>query len=174
LKAKVSRFMSYLLRHNPRGLQMDEKGFVRLEDLLRRVRERYDVDDAFIRAIVYSGDKTRFQIVNGKIRALYGHTIGVEIDLPEDENVRVLYHGTTSGSASRILESGLRSMKRRWVHLSTTREIAREVGLRRAPNPVILVIDAEKARRDGIRFCKATDGVYLSKRIPSKYIKKLE
>ena len=82
--------MSYLLRHNPRGLQMDEKGFVRLEDLLRRVRERYDVDGAFIRDIAYSGDKTRFQITNGKIRALYGHTIGVEIDLPEDESVRVL------------------------------------------------------------------------------------
>jgi putative RNA 2'-phosphotransferase len=174
LKAKVSRFMSYLLRHNPRGLQMDEKGFVRLEDLLRRVRERYDVDDAFIRAIVYSGDKTRFQIVGEKIRALYGHTIGVEIDLPEDENVRVLYHGTTSESASKILESGLRSMKRRWVHLSTTREIAREVGLRRTPNPVILVIDTENARSDGIRFYKATDRVYLSKRIPSKYIRKLE
>ena len=166
--------MSYLLRHNPRGLQMDEKGFVRLEDLLRRVRERYDVDGAFIRDIAYSGDKTRFQIANGKIRALYGHTIGVEIDLPEDESVRVLYHGTTSESASKILENGLRSMKRRWVHLSTTSEIAREVGSRRTANPVILVIDAEKARRDGARFYRATDGVYLSKRIPPKYIRKLE
>jgi putative RNA 2'-phosphotransferase len=166
--------MSYLLRHNPRGLQMDEKGFVRLEDLLNRVRERYDIDDAFIRAIVYSGDKTRFQIVGEKIRALYGHTISVEIDLPKDESVRVLYHGTTSESASKILAAGLRSMKRRWVHLSTTSEIARTVGKRRTPNPVILVIDAENARRDGIRFYKATDRVYVSEPIPSKYIRRLE
>lgn len=43
LKVKVSRFMSYLLRHNPGGLQMDERGFVRLDDLLRRVRARYEV-----------------------------------------------------------------------------------------------------------------------------------
>jgi putative RNA 2'-phosphotransferase len=174
LKAKASRFMSYLLRHNPSGLRMDEKGFVRLEDLLRRVRERYDVDETFIRDIAYSGDKTRFQIVGGKIRALYGHTIDVEIELPEDESVEVLYHGTTAESASKILEKGLRSMRRRWVHLSTTKEIAKEVGGRRARNPVILVIDAEKARSDGIRFYKATDRVYLSKQIPSKYMTKLE
>ena len=166
--------MSYLLRHNPNGLQMDEEGFVRLDDFVRRVRERYDVDEAFIRDIVYAGDKTRFQIVNEKIRALYGHTIDVEIHLPEDESVKVLYHGTTAESASEILEKGLRSMRRRWVHLSTTRDIAREVGKRRTRNPVILVIDAEKARRDGIRFYNATDRVYLSRRIPSKYIKKLE
>ena len=174
LEVGVSRLMSYLLRHNPKGLQMDERGFVRLDDLVRRVRERYDADEALIRNIVYASDKTRFQIVNGKIRALYGHTIDVEIGLPEDESVEVLYHGTTAESASKILEKGLRSMKRRWVHLSTTREIAREVGRRRTRNPVILVIDAEEARRDGVRFYKATDRVYLSKWIPSKYIKKLE
>ena len=174
LKAKVSRFMSYLLRHNPKGLRMNARGFLRLDDLLRRVRERYDVDEAFIRDIACSGDKTRFQILDGTIRALYGHTVDVEIDLPEDESVDVLYHGTTPESASKILKKDLRSMKRRWVHLSTTRKIAREVGTRRTMTPVILVIDAEKARRDGIRFYKATDRVYLSQRIPSKYIKQLE
>jgi len=174
LKVKVSRFMSYLLRHNPKGLRMNARGFLRLDDLLRKVRERYDVDEAFIRDIICSGDKTRFQILDGKIRALYGHTVDVEIDLPEDESVDVLYHGTTAEAASKILKKGLRSMKRKWVHLSTTKDTATEVGERRTPNPVILVIDAAKARRDGIRFYKATDRVYLSKTIPSKYIKQLE
>lgn len=153
---------------------MDERGFVRLNDLLRRVRERYDVDEPFIRDIVYAGDRVRFQIVSGKIRALYGHTVDVEIALPEDETVNVLYHGTTAEAASKILKGGLRSMKRRWIHLSATRESAREVGGRRTLNPIILAIDANKARSDGIRFYRTTDRVYLSKRIPSKYIKRLE
>lgn len=170
----MSKFMSYLLRHNPRGLQIDESGFVRLHDLLKRVKERYDVNEAFIRDIVRARGKVRFQIVNGTIKALYGHTIDVEIVLPEDESVKILYHGTTAAAASEILKGGLRSMKRRLVHLSVTREVAREVGKRRTGNPAILVIDAEKARRDGIRFHKATDSVYLSKRIPPKYIEKLE
>ena len=171
LKVKVSRYMSYLLRHNPRGLRMNARGFVRLDDLLKKVRERYDVDEAFIRDTVYAGDKTRFQILDGKIGALYGHTVDVEIHLPEDESVNVLYHGTTTESVAKILQKGLRSMKRKWVHLSTTKDTATEVGERRTPNPVILVIDAEKARRDGVRFYKATERVYLSKRIPPKYIK---
>jgi putative RNA 2'-phosphotransferase len=174
LKAKVSKFMSYLLRHDPKGLRMNARGFLRLGDLLRKVRERYDVDEAFIREIVYAGGKTRFQILDGKIRALYGHTTDVDIDLPEDESVDVLYHGTTAESAAKILKKGLRSMKRKWVHLSTTKDTATEVGERRTPNPVILVIDAEKARRDGKRFYKATDRVYLSQSIPPKYIKQLE
>ena len=174
LKVEVSRFMSYLLRHNPKGLRMNAGGFLRLDDLLRKIRERYDVDEAFIRDIICSEDKPRFQILDGKIRALYGHTVDVEIDLPEDESVDVLYHGTTAEAASKILKKGLRSMKRKWVHLSTTKDTATGVGERRTPNPVILVIDAAKARRDGIRFYKATDRVYLSKTIPSKYIKQLE
>jgi putative RNA 2'-phosphotransferase len=153
---------------------MDERGFVKLDNLVRRVRERYDVDNDLIRNIAHTSDKIRFQIVNGKIRALYGHTIDVKVDIPEDKSVEVLYHGTTAESASKILERGLRSMKRRWVHLSITRETAREVGKRRTQNAVILVIDAERARRAGIRFYKATDRVYLSKRIPPKYIKKME
>ncbi len=173
LRIKVSKFMSYLLRHNPQGLGMDERGFVRLDDLLRRVRERYDVDASFIKNIVYESEKTRFQISDGKIRALYGHTIDVDVDLPEDRDVNVLYHGTTPEAASKILERGLRSMKRRWVHLSTTEEIAKAVGKRRTSHPVILVIEAKKARKEGLRFYKATDRVYLSEQIPAKYIKKL-
>ena len=61
LKVKVSRFMSYLLRHNPRNLQMDERGFVKLNTLLRRVRERYDVDETFIRDIAYTSERPGFR-----------------------------------------------------------------------------------------------------------------
>ena len=64
-------------------------------------------------------------------------------------------------------------MKRRWVHLSPTIEIARILGLRRTPNPVILEIDAEKARRNGIKFYKATNEVYLTSYIPPNYIKRI-
>lgn len=174
LKVKVSKLISYLLRHDPKGLHMDAQGFVGLNSLLMKVREHYDVDEAFIRDVACAGHKTRFQILDGKIRALYGHTINAEIALSEDRSVEVLYHGTTPEAASTILEAGLRAMKRKWVHLSSTREIAREVGSRRTNNPAILVIDAEKARKSGIRFYKATDRVYLSKQIPPKYIRRRE
>jgi len=65
-------------------------------------------------------------------------------------------------------------MRRRWVHLSPTIEIAREVGSRRAFNPAILEVDAEAARKDGIKFYRATDKVYLCREVPPKYIKRIE
>lgn len=171
LKTAVSKYMSYLLRHNPENLGMNNEGFVRISGLLKNLRKRYDVDERFIREIVEQSDRRRFQIVGDKIRAIYGHTINIGIKFPLDERVRFLYHGTTMQSASIILKEGLKPMKRRWVHLSATPEIAKDVGKRRTIKPTILVVDAGKARREGIRFYKATNQVYLSEEVPSKFIK---
>ena len=93
--------------------------------------------------------------------------------LREDETVKVLYHGTTPEAAAEILKTGLKPMKRNWVHLSPTVEIARQVGLRRTSKPAILEIDAEKARKNGIKFYKATEQVYLCKQIPPRYIRRI-
>ena len=61
-------------------------------------------------------------------------------------------------------------MGRRKVHLSPTIEQAMRVGRRRTKNPVILRIDVESAKREGIRFEKANDLVYLSDEIPPRFI----
>jgi len=171
LKKAASKYMSYLLRHNPKNLKMDNEGFVRISGLLKNLRKRYDIDERFIREIVERSDRKRFQIVADKIRAIYGHTINIGIKFPLDERVRFLYHGTTVQLASIILKEGLKPMKRRWVHLSGTPGIAKDVGKRRTPKPTILIVDARKARQEGIKFYKATNQVCLSEEVPSKFIK---
>jgi len=171
LKVKVSRYMSYLLRHNPENLKMNRHGFVSLEELLEKVKERFQVDKKFVFDIVEKSERKRFEIVEDKIRALYGHTIPVKLELEEDKTVKVLYHGTTEDAASEILKVGLKAMKRRWAHLSPTIEIATRIGLRRTNKPVILEIDAEAARKHGARFLKATDTVYLCSYIRPEHIK---
>jgi putative RNA 2'-phosphotransferase len=171
LKIKVSRYMSYLLRHNPEDLKMDKYGFVDFDELLKKVKERFQVDKRLIFEIVEKSDKKRFEIVDDRIRALYGHTIPVELEFEEDKTVKILYHGTTPCAASKILKVGLEPMKRRMVHLSPTVEIAREVGLRRTEKPVVLKVDAEAARKNGVRFYKVTEKVYLCSRVKSQYIK---
>jgi len=171
LRVKVSKYMSYLLRHNPDGLGMDEYGCVDLDNLIRKVRERFQVDKDFILEIVEKSERRRFEILGDKIRALYGHSIPVRLRLEEDRSKKKFYHGTTPEAALKILREGLKPMGRRWVHLSSTAEVAREVGYRRTRIPVILEIDAEKARKDGFKFYKATDRVYLCREIPPRYIK---
>jgi len=171
LKVKVSRYISYLLRHNPENLKMDRHGFVSLDELLDKVKERFQVDKKFIFEIVEKSDRKRFEIVEDKIRALYGHTIPVELELQEDRTVKVLYHGATWDAASKILKADLKPMKRKWVHSSPTIKIAKEIGLRRTRKPVILEINAEAARNNGVRFYKASDRVYLCNNLSPKYIK---
>ena len=173
MKVRVSKYMSYLLRHNPENLKMDSEGFVDLGELLAKLKEKFPVDKQLILEIVERSERKRFEIRNGKIRALYGHSIPVMLKLKEDETVKILYHGTTPEAAAEILKSGLKPMKRNWVHLSPTVEIARQVGLRRTNKPAILEIDAEKARKNGIKFYKATKQVYLCKQIPPRYIKRI-
>ena len=171
LKVSVSKYMSYILRHNPEDMKMDKYGFVDFDELLKKVKERFQVDKRLIFEIVEKSDKKRFEIVDDKIRALYGHTIHVKLEFEEDKAVKVFYHGTTPYAASEIVKEGLRPMKRKWVHLSPTIEIAREVGLRRTQNPVVLKVNTEAARKNGVRFYKATDKVYLCSRVKSDYIK---
>jgi len=171
LKVKVSRYVSYLLRHDPENLKMDRHGFVFVDELLEKLNERFEIEKELIFEIVERSDRKRFEIVGNKIRALYGHTIPVELELEEDTTVKVLYHGTTPEAVSKILKAGLKPMKRRWVHLSPTMEIAEEVGLRRTRNPVILEIDVEAARKNGLGFYKVTDKVYICSEILPTYIK---
>ncbi len=173
LKVKVSKYMSYLLRHNPEDLEMNKYGFVDLDELVKKIKEHFNVDERLVLEIVEKSDRRRFEIVGNRIRALYGHSVPVELELEEDREVKVLYHGTTLDAAHKILREGLKPMRRRWVHLSPTIEIATIVGLRRTKNPVIFEIDVEKARKNGLKFYKATDKVYLCSYVPPKYIKRV-
>jgi len=174
LKTRVSRYVSYLLRHNPEDLEMDEKGFVELEQLLFKVKRRFPLTDRnLLTQIANESERQRFEIVGSKIRALYGHTIDVHVALKEDRKIALLFHGTTPEAAKEILRKGLEPMKRQWVHLSPTEEIARDVGKRRTPSPMILVIDAVQARNNGAVFYRATDKVYVCKRVPARFIQML-
>ncbi|NIQ04576.1 MAG: RNA 2'-phosphotransferase, partial [Candidatus Korarchaeota archaeon] len=63
-------------------------------------------------------------------------------------------------------------MRRKWVHLSPTKEIAVEVGQRRTSTPIILEVNAKNARKGGLKFFKATERVIICREIPPQYIKR--
>jgi putative RNA 2'-phosphotransferase len=174
LRVEVSKFVSFLLRHDPQGLVMDEEGFVDLDELVSKVKLSFpSVDEQFLRRLVEESSRKRFEIVGNRIRALYGHSFPVYLRLEEDRRVEWLYHGTTSEAAVVILVKGLQPMKRQWVHLSPTKDIATQVGKRRTSSPVILVVNCAEARKAGLKFYKASDQVYLCKSVPAKHIRKL-
>ena len=91
LKTKISKYMSYLLRHDPKDLRMDEHGFVDFNELLQKIREKFpDVDESLIVEIVERSERRRFELRDGRIRALYGHSIPIKLELKEDSSVKIL------------------------------------------------------------------------------------
>jgi putative RNA 2'-phosphotransferase len=167
-RVKISKLMSYILRHNPMSLRMGRDGSVYVGNLLSLMQKKYPwLDGKCLEEIVREDEKGRYELKGSKIRARYGHSIDVAIDLPLTD-LETLYHGTSNHLAKEILKEGLKSMRRKKVHLSKRVEDAVEVGKRRTANPVILKVDAGEAASKGIRIERATDRIYVADPIPKK------
>ena len=95
MKTETSKYISYLLRHNPsdKNLTMDNKGFVSVKELLNSL----DLSMEELIEIVETDNKKRYEFNSNKtkIRAVQGHSIkGLDLDLNEIIPPDILYHGT--------------------------------------------------------------------------------
>ena len=84
----------------------------------------------------------------------------------------VLGHGTGEKYAAAIEVQGVISKSRLYVHLSTDYETAVAVG-RRHGRPVVYQIDTNTMTADGYVFYLSVNGVWLTKAVPAKYIKRV-
>ncbi|MBS3764731.1 MAG: RNA 2'-phosphotransferase [Planctomycetes bacterium] len=172
-KTKVSKTMAYLLRHDPEGMEMDGEGFVWLNDLIEKLEARgFKVDEGYVKDVVQTDSKGRYELSGNKIRAVYGHSIDVEPSLSADDCPDVLYHGTTEKAARRILAEGLKPRGRQKVHLSSTVEGACDVGRRHCAEPVILRIDCEAAAERGVEIQQASSEIYVAREIPAEAVER--
>jgi putative RNA 2'-phosphotransferase len=172
LPQRLSRFLSYLLRHRPQEypLVFDRHGFVPLNDVLALARERFsETSEDDVRAVIEGGEKKRFELRGEKVRATYGHSFPVDLGLEPVEPPAELYYGTARDLAESILRQGLRPRDRRYVHLSSTIEDAEAVGKRRDPAPAIIVVDALAAHRAEVSFY-ASGPLFLAAHVPPQFL----
>lgn len=169
---RLGRFISGALRHFPDdlGLAMNQHGWVDVDVLVDAMRTRYKWSNREkLFSIIESDEKGRYEIKGNKIRARYGHS--VDVDLDYDENtLPELYYGASREEVDILLEKGVRPVKQRYVHLSTSADKAREVAKIHTEDPVLLVINAEEARNDGIMMLSATENIVLADEIPPQYL----
>jgi putative RNA 2'-phosphotransferase len=167
LQVRISRRLSYLLRHNPEQFEvhLGPEGFADLES----VAQALGISAADIRTVVQESPKRRFEIVEDRIRALYGHSVNIDLHLLRVDPPETLYHGTAWRLVREVMETGLKPMGRLFVHLSATEEEARQVGRRREMNPAILHVAAARASGDGLEFYKPGD-IYLVSEVPPEYL----
>lgn len=173
----LSRLLSHALRHEPwrYELELDDAGWVDLEELVAAVRAQgegwHEVGTEDVRRVVDGAGGGRHELLDGRIRARYGHSLPALVDLPATPPPATLHHGTTRAAVAAVLREGLSSRGRQYVHLSPSRARAREVGRRRDADPVVLDVRAADAARAGVRFHRATDAVWLSDAIPPAYLR---
>lgn len=117
----------------------------------------------FIKAFDY--DKTL-------IRANQGHSIPVDVELEEKEPPKILYHGTGEKYIASIDQNGLIPKSRLYVHLSKDVETAKAVGKRHGKE-VVYSINSEQMYKDGYKFYLSKNGVWLTKKVPKKYLMKV-
>lgn len=177
LDVKISKFLSFVLRHDPDkyNLVLDTNGYADLKTILNVLSNRFKnekISKQTIESMIQNSDKKRFEIVEDKIRAFYGHSIEKRIYFEESSSVpSILYHGTTEKAYKKILKEGLTKQNRQYTHLTDNVRDAILVGKRRATLPVILEIDVLKAQEMGINFYKSGD-MFLADYIPPEFIKK--
>ena len=131
--SELSKEVSYALRHAPwkYELEMDKNGWVevnQLLDALHRDEKWKDIQLSDLIEMIETSDKKRHEIVDGKIRAYYGHSIPMHIKKEKQQPPNELFHGTARRFLENIENNGLLPMSRQYVHLSIDIETAFQVG----------------------------------------------
>jgi putative RNA 2'-phosphotransferase len=171
---RISKFLSLVLRHQPEkiGLNLSQSGWASVERLIEASRRHgieFTLDE--LQNIVASNDKRRFSLSEDGlwIRANQGHSIEVELGYAPAVPSEILYHGTAERFLASIKQQGLIKGKRHHVHLSADVDTATKVG-RRHGKPVVLRIEAGRMRQDGFIFYLSSNGVWLTERVPARYL----
>jgi putative RNA 2'-phosphotransferase len=172
----VSRAISHALRHEPwlYELELDDAGWVPVEALLAALRAEKPVwanlSEADLVQMMAEADKQRYEMRDGKFRALYGHSTPQKLWKEPAAPPAVLFHGTAPATVALIRKAGLRPMRRQYVHLSADTPTAVQVGRRKAQEPVILRIRAAEAHGAGVPFYRGNDLVWLADAIAPAFI----
>jgi len=170
----ISKIISLVLRHKPEeiGLVLDENGWAKVDELIIKMNKKaIVVDRETLNAVVKTNDKNRFTFNDDgtMIRANQGHSINIELNLPEAIPPDILYHGTTAKNLDSIFKDGLKKQGRQYVHLSANAETAKAVGSRH-DKPVILIITAKTMYNAGLKFYLSKNNIWLTDAVPPEFI----
>ena len=122
-----------------------------------------------IEAVVYDGEKQRFEIEDGRIRARYGHSFPIELGVDPTEPPEFLYKGVSPKEVEGILSEGLTPIDRQFVHLSFESEVAAQMGGGRGRPSEVIRVAAQEAHEAGIAFfdCGPT---MLTEQVPAGFL----
>jgi putative RNA 2'-phosphotransferase len=166
----LARMLTYILCHRPDefGLVLSEEGFIPIKTLIQTLVaepgwgfvRRHHLDQ-----LVGLTSPAAFEIVGEQIRALNPEPARLRRALGEPPPA-LLYLAIPPKAQAKVWEEGLKPPPDRDLILSTTKEAAVKLGRRRAPHPILVIVQAQAADRRGIKFTSYGEGLYLAPALP--------
>lgn len=173
----LSKVLAHALRHEPEQyeLEPDHNGWVLADALVSAIGKtgpRWEnVKLSDIEDMIAASDRQRYQLEDKKIRAVYGHTAkSINPEYTPSIPPPTLFHGTTARALKQIRLTGLKAMKRKYLHLSPDIKTAETIALRRTNKPQIIRINAGKASEDGITFYSSPSEIWLTSPLTPEYL----
>lgn len=173
---EASKFLSYVLRHEPQaiGLCLDSEGWGSLDAVIAGATQQGCVlTRELVEQVVATSDKKRFELAadGQRIRAVQGHsTRSVDREFEPKQPPDILFHGTAARFLESIRSEGLKPGSRHYVHLSADEQTARAVG-QRYGSPVVLTVEAGRMHAQGFVFHQAENGVWLVSNVPAEQLR---
>lgn len=165
---RLSKTIEYLLRHpDPTGLVADGEGWFGLDDVAsvvgRTIRRAVCAEDVSFASTRFGSTRVQVQGVRLRVSCVAAPDRASGPDL--------LYHAAPRARMDEYITEGAVSAAHSvGVHCSRSESAAWRVAHRSFIDPQVLIIDAVRARRDGVQFTRAREGLYTTLAIPIRHI----
>ena len=168
----LARMLTYILSHRPDefGLVLSEEGFIPIKSLLQALGaepgwgfvRRYHLDQ-----LAGLMSPPAFEVEGERIRALTPAQLRRE---PGEPPPALLYAAIPPKAHAKVWEEGLKPLPDRELVLAATPELAKKLGRRRSPDPILVTVQAQAATRRGLSFTGYGEGLYLAPALPRDFL----
>ncbi len=172
----IARKLALVLRHAPEkfDLEMDINGWIDVRDIVNKFkssgRRQHWLRPHHLRAVSETDLKGRYEVRGNMMRATYGHTVEIELDLPTSDIPDALFFPCDPDEAENLVEVGLNPGDRAHVHLSLSIRAAAEAGRVHRSDPAILEVDTARMVANGETVWHAGITVYLAENVSGEYL----
>jgi putative RNA 2'-phosphotransferase len=166
----LARMLTFILGHRPDefGLVLSDDGFVPIKPLLQALAaepgwgfvRRHHLDQ-----VVGLITPPAFEVAGERIRSLIPGPPALRRP-PGETPPALLYLAIPPKAHARVWEEGLRPPPEKELVLAATPELALKLGCRRAPEPIMVTVQAQAAARRGISLTGYGEGLYLAPALP--------
>ena len=171
----ICRFLTFVLRHKPQvaHLKLDKSGFADIDKVLTAIEKRFKLkmSDIELSDVIRSNASKFFEIKEKKVKATFGHTIILSMDVPDSYEVvmsvpRILYGCVNKNEVWTISQKGLQNIS------VTSGLYDSSMSLKPTNNSTVVVVDSKKSIKENIKYYfDKKSNQYFCKYIPATYLK---